>query len=145
MISSSNDLLDRLALRELVDAYALAADTADGDAVAALFTADGQLVLHLDPSDPQATVVRRGRAEIAAAIGGLRDYERTHHTVSSTGAEVTGDHATGTTRCAAHHVRGGQDRALFLRYDDEFRRLDRRWLFARRVLWTEWSATVPLQ
>lgn len=141
-MTAANAALDRLALRELVDAYALAVDVADGEAAAALFTPDGELVVHLDPADPETFSVRSGRAEIASIGDGLRAYDRTHHTISSTSSEVDGDRATGRTRCEAHHLRDGRDLVLYLRYDETFRRVEGTWRFTRRELHTEWSATI---
>lgn len=142
---------DRRELRELVETYAAAVDTADAAAVAALFTAGGALVLFMDPASDAPTGERRGREEIEAALVGLRRYRATHHTISSQVVRpIDADTAGGTTRCVAHHVEpdsdgdGWHDRVLYARYDDEFVRIGGRWLFARRELHVQWVSVLPV-
>jgi ketosteroid isomerase-like protein len=140
---------DEWEIHQVVERYASAADRADGDAVAAVFTDDGELEIWMDPTSESRTAIRRGPAEIAAAIRGLTRYRSTHHTISSSVATVDGDHATGETRCEAHHVEAGagevHDRVLFIRYDDTFARVDGRWRIARRELHVKWIAIQPVE
>ena len=123
-------------LRRLVEAYAQRADAADGDGVAALFTADGVLEVFGTPGSDAPTGVRAGTEEIARAIDTLSRYRTTMHVVASATAEVTGDEATGETRCMAHHVSGDDgeltDRVMSIRYADRYRRTPAGWRIARR-------------
>jgi hypothetical protein len=147
-VSDADGLVDRLALRELVEAYASGADRRSGVEVAALFTADGRLVVRLDPADDGPGAVRRGRAEIESAISTLRRYRATCHVIANTAASVDGDGATGRTGCVAHHVQGEpgaeRDRVLYIRYDDTFVRFEGGWLIDTRVVNVEFVEERPL-
>ena len=140
--------IDRQALRELVDAYALAVDHADGAAVAALFTSDGVLATWMDPASGESTGERIGREKIQAAVDGVARYHATHHTISATRSVIDGDRATGETTCEAHHVEGSppdaRDRVLHIRYTDTFARTDDGWRFTRREVRVRWVAILPV-
>jgi uncharacterized protein (TIGR02246 family) len=132
-------------IRQLIERYANGADRADGEAVASLFAEDGELVIWLDPQNAQPTSTRKGHADIAEAIGRLDEYRATQHVISNSAVDIGGDRATGDTRCTAHHVRdqdhGPQDHILFIRYVDEFVRIEGRWRIARRELRVQWVST----
>jgi uncharacterized protein (TIGR02246 family) len=132
---------DRGALRDLADAYAHAVDGRDPDAVAVLFTEEGRLVSRLHGGDEP--IVRTGRREIAAALtAGLARYVVTTHIVGGQVVELSGDMATGTTVCLAHHVyeRDGARRMLVMavRYTDFYARQPDGWRFAQRELVLDW-------
>jgi uncharacterized protein (TIGR02246 family) len=150
MTDSLDPAGDHWEIRQLVERYASAADRADGDAVAALFTEDGVLEVRLDPKTPdQVTGVRNGHAEIAAAINGISHYRATQHLIANSVAELDGDRATGVTHCSAHHLGGesdgNPDRVLFIRYLDTFRRPDGRWRISRRELRVQWISRQPVE
>lgn len=133
----ADELADRVELRALVEAYAVAADRRDSDAFAALFTEDATLATY-DASGSQRSRYT-GRSEIASIPDRLRTYDLTVHIVSTVDLHVDGADATGEAYCDAHHVRGTDDRLLVIRYVDRYCR-DDRWRFASRevrVLWTE--------
>jgi uncharacterized protein (TIGR02246 family) len=134
---SADELADRIAIRELVEAYAHAVDRADSEAFAALFVDDATLATY-EPSGSERTRYT-GRPEIASIPDRLREYDFTVHIVSSLDVQVAGDEAAGEAYCQAHHVRGADDHLLVIRYVDRYRR-DDKWRFASRevrVLWTE--------
>lgn len=139
---------DTVALRSLVDAYALAADHADGAAAARLFVEDGRMTLWTDPAGAEPTGVRRGRDEIAAALDSLSRFRATHHAISSVGVAVVGDRATGEVMCVAHHLdeTGPEalDRVLYIRYADVFVRAGVSWLFESRELRVQWVDVRPV-
>src|SRR5258708_28889240 len=62
---------DRLAIRELVDAYAYCADRRDVAGQLALFTEDTELVVFADSRDPTPTQRFRGRAALAPVFDEL--------------------------------------------------------------------------
>jgi hypothetical protein len=55
------ELADRMAIRELFDAYARCADTRDPDGQKALFTEDTRFVVLLEGAGTDATYVIEGR------------------------------------------------------------------------------------
>ncbi len=129
----------------LLAAYAAAVDRRDLEALRGLFLADATLSVRRGGGAPE---VHRGHAGLADAIAMLGAFEATLHEVSSVVVEVdeSGDAATATSVCVAHHVRrvgdhDGEDLILHGRYTDRFARDDSgTWRFASRdlhVLWTE--------
>lgn len=139
---------DRTALRALVDDYARCADRIDGEGLAALFAPDGVLRV-CERGNPEPVRQRTGRAEIAAAIGGLSRYEVTMHLVANHYVDIDADgtSATGETYCRASHisaVEGGPPGArtnhvMNIRYLDRFVRLPEGWRIAERELQVEWT------
>lgn len=133
---------DRVALRDLVEAYARCADRIDAAGLAGLFVAEG--VLRIVPRGADAPARERiGREAIAAAITGLDRYEATFHFVGNHYVDVDGDIASGEVYCIAHHVAGppGEqtDHAMFIRYEDSYRREPDGWRIVERVLRVEWT------
>lgn len=132
----SQDLTIAAAVRGLVEAYAQAADEADGSALAALFHDDGVMRVFRDPAKPTDHTVRSGRSEISTAMEGLKAYSATTHVVGSHTSSGVGDIVTATTRCVAHHLYGSRgeqrDLVMHIRYDDRVERREQGWLFAER-------------
>ncbi|WP_262282771.1 nuclear transport factor 2 family protein [Micromonospora sp. MA102] len=140
---SPEQAADRVALGELVDAYARLADRRDARGQAALFTADARVAVYDgEPDTTEPTQVLNGRDELADAFGALRNYDRTTHFNGQRTVTVDGDRATGETYCLAHHLwtEEGQRTLMVMsiRYHDTFVRQDGRWLFAERRLITDW-------
>ena len=138
------DTADRLAIRELVDAWARHADRREPERQAALFTEDGRVTVYMgEPETSEAVQVLTGRAELTAAFEALRSYEATTHFNGQHTATVDGDRATGETYCLAYHLwsSGGQRTLMIMsiRYLDAFIRQDGTWLFAERQLITDWT------
>ncbi|HTT86062.1 MAG TPA: nuclear transport factor 2 family protein [Acidimicrobiales bacterium] len=141
---------DRLALRGLVDAYALAVDRRDSTAVAALFADEGRLVSRLRHPAGDRPIVRQGRQEIATAISaGLEHYVTTTHVVGGQVVAIDGDRASGATVCLAHHVyrRAGVLRLLVMavRYTDAYARGAGGWCFTERQLDLDWRQDRALE
>jgi len=140
----AGDTADRLAIRELVDAWARHADRREPERQAALFTEDGRVTVYMgQPETTEAVQVLTGRAELAAAFDALRSYDATTHFNGQHTATVDGDRATGETYCLAYHLwsSGGQRTLMIMsiRYLDAFIRQDGKWLFAERQLITDWT------
>jgi uncharacterized protein (TIGR02246 family) len=140
----SGTAADQAEIRQLVESYAAATDGGDGDAVAALFVPDGEFVMYLEPNAEEPTSHRHGRAEIATAVGKIRDFNATYHSIGSCVVEVDGETAHGETRCEAHHLIGEspqlRDYTMYIRYVEDLARVDGRWLFRRRELRVLWIA-----
>ena len=140
---SPAEAADRLAIRELVDAYAHCADRRDARGQMALFAADAHFVVYMDARDPQPSQELRSREALGPVFADLNRYAATMHFVGqSTILTLTGDRATGETYCLAHHLslQSNERRLMIaaLRYADEFAKKDGAWLFAERRLYVDW-------
>jgi hypothetical protein len=134
---------DRLAIRELIEAYAHCADRRDAKGQMALFTADTNFVVHMNAKDPKPSFELHSREALAPVFAELNQYDATSHFVGqSTIFTLTNDRGTGEAYCLAHHVtvKGGNRRLMLasLRYNDTFVKLDGVWLFAERLLYVDW-------
>jgi hypothetical protein len=140
---SPAETADRLASRELVEAYAHCADRRDAKGQMSLFTPDTHFVVYLNAKDPMASQELRSREALAPVFAELNKYAATSHFVGQgTILTLTGDRATGEAYCLAHHVTvdNGKRRSMVasLRYLDMFVKSDGTWLFAERQLNVDW-------
>ena len=120
---SPHEAADRLAIRELVEAYAHCADRRDAKGQMALFTADAHFVVHMDAKDPKPAQELHSREALAPVFDALNQYAATMHFVGqSTIVTLTGDRAIGEAYTLAHHltVEAGKRRLMIaaLRYDE---------------------------
>jgi SnoaL-like domain len=136
---------DRLAIRELFDAYAHCADRRDAEGQKALFTVDTRFAVHMDGEGSEPTYVLRGREELTPVFADLNRYEVTTHFNGQSTVTIDGDRATGESYTIAHHLFTEDDvRKIMiasLRYLDVFAKIDGRWYFAERDLILDWSET----
>jgi len=140
---SPEEAADRLAIRELVEAYAHCADRRDAKGQMALFTEDTHFVVYMNAKDPKTSMDLHARDALAPVFADLNKYDATTHFVGqSTIFTLTADQATGEAYCLAHHVTvNGEKRRLMvasLRYSDSFVKRDGSWLFAERQLYVDW-------
>jgi ketosteroid isomerase-like protein len=140
---SPTEAADRLAIRELVEAYAHCADRRDAKGQMALFTEDTQFVVFMNAKDPKPSMDLHSRDALAPVFADLNKYDATTHFVGqSTIFTLSADRATGEAYCLAHHVTvDGEKRRLMiasLRYYDTFVKGDGGWLFAERQLYVDW-------
>jgi ketosteroid isomerase-like protein len=140
---SAAEAADRLAIRELVEAYAHCADRRDAKGQMALFTEDTHFVVYMNAKDPKPSQELHSRAALAPVFDDLNKYDATMHFVGqSTVLSLTGDRATGEAYTLAHHLTvDGAKRSLMiatLRYGDTFVKNDGTWLFAERKLYVDW-------
>ena len=134
---SPAEAADRLAIRELVEAYAHCADRRDAKGQMSLFTPDTHFVVYMNAKDPTPSQELHSREALAPVFADLNKYAATMHFVGqSTIFTLTADRATGEAYCLAHHltVDGGKRRLMLasLRYLDTFVKMDGAWLFAER-------------
>jgi ketosteroid isomerase-like protein len=145
---SPREAADRLAIRELVDAYAYCADRRDAANQMALFTEDTDFVVYMDSRNPAPTQRLQGRDALAPVFDELNTYEATTHFNGQSTAMLDGDNASGVTYCLAHHVKvDGSARTLMvasIRYLDTFVKQDGAWFFSQRKLMVDWTETRPL-
>lgn len=140
---SPEEAADRLAIRELVEAYAHCADRRDAKGQMALFSAGTHFVVYMDAKDPRPSMELHSRGALAPVFADLNKYAATMHFVGqSTILTLSGDRATGEAYCIAHHltVDGDKRRMMvaYLRYLDTFVKTDGTWLFAERLLYVDW-------
>jgi hypothetical protein len=136
---------DRLALRELFDAYAHCADRRDAEGQKALFTDDTVFAVYMAGEAGEATYVLRGREALTPVFDDLNRYEATTHFNGQSTVTVDGNRATGESYTIAHHFfHEDGDRKIMiasLRYLDTFAKIEGRWYFAERKLILDWSET----
>ena len=145
---SPEEAADRLAIRELVDAYAHCADRRDAKGQMALFTEDTRFIVFMDATAAEPTQRLHGRESLAPVFDNLNTYAATMHFNGQSTVWMNGDGATGESYCLAHHLSVGQDgqRTMMIasiRYLDEFVKQDGGWLFAERRLMVNWTETRP--
>jgi hypothetical protein len=140
---SPNEAADRLAIRELVEAYAYCADRRDAKGQMSLFTADTHFVVYMNAKDPVPSQELHSREALAPVFADLNKYDATTHFVGqSTIFTLTAERATGEAYCLAHHVtvKDGKRGLMIasLRYLDTCVKIDGSWLFAERRLYVDW-------
>src|SRR6201986_463087 len=95
---------DRLALRELFDAYAHCADRRDAEGQKALFTVDTRCAVYLNGAGSEASYVLEGREALTPVFADLNRYETTTHFNGQSTVTLDGGRATGERYTIAHHV-----------------------------------------
>jgi ketosteroid isomerase-like protein len=140
---SPEQAADRLAIRELVEAYAHCADRRDAKGQMALFTSDTHFVVYMNAKDPTPSQELHSREALAPVFAELNQYATTMHFVGqNTILTLDSDRAAGEAYCIAHHLTlDGEKRRLmvaYLRYLDTFAKIDGAWLFAERLLYVDW-------
>jgi hypothetical protein len=140
---SPGEAADRLAIRELIEAYAHCADRRDAKGQMALFTPDTHFAVFMNAKDRKPSPELHSREALAPVFADLNKYAATMHFVAqSTILSLTHDRGTGEAYCLAHHlsVDGDQRRLMIaaLRYYDTFAKMDGTWLFAERLLYVDW-------
>ena len=140
---SPSEAADRLAIRELVEAYAHCADRRDAKGQMALFTADTHFVVYMNARDAKPSQELHSREALAPVFADLNKYAATMHFVGqSTIFSLADDRATGEAYTLAHHltIDGGERRLMIaaLRYSDTFVKMDGAWLFSERQLYVDW-------
>jgi hypothetical protein len=136
---------DRLAIRELFDAYAHCADRRDADGQKALFTDDTVFAVYMSGEASEPTYVLHGRESLTPVFDDLNRYEVTTHFNGQSTVTLDGERATGESYTIAHHVytEDGARKIMIasLRYLDTFAKIDGGWYFAERKLILDWSET----
>ena len=148
MTMSAEEAADRLAIRELFDAYAHCADRRDAKGQMALFTPGTHFLVYMDSRSEQPTQELHGREALAPVFDNLNTYQATMHFNGQSTVVLDGDRATGESYCIAHHLHevDGQRTVMkaYIRYLDVFaRQPGGSWLFAERKLMVDWTETYP--
>jgi hypothetical protein len=140
---SPEEAADRLAIRELVEAYAHCADRRNAKGQMALFTADTHFVVYMNAKDPKPSQELYSREALAPVFADLNQYAATMHFVGQTTIlTLTRDRGTAETYCMPHHltIRDGKRSLMIaaLRYTDQFVKIEGAWLFSERRLYVDW-------
>ena len=143
---SLDEAADRLAIRELIDAYARCADRRDAAGQMALFTDDSHFVVYMDATLDEPTQELHGRDALAPVFDDLNAYVTTTHFNGQSTVVLDGERAAGESYCLAHHLSSAPDGQRILmvasiRYFDQFVKQDDVWLFAQRRLMVDWTET----
>jgi hypothetical protein len=145
---SPQEAADRLAIRELFDAYARCADTRDATGQMALFTADTRFSVFMDGPGSVPTSVLEGRESLAPVFDDLNRYEHTMHFNGQSTVVLDGPKATGDSYTIAHHVYTEDETRMmmvaWLHYLDRFTKIGQDWFIADRQIILVWSETRPL-
>jgi ketosteroid isomerase-like protein len=138
---------DRLAIRELIDAYAHCADRRDAEGQMSLFIEDTHFVVYMDGRESEPTQMVDGREALTPVFDDLNRYQATMHLNGQSTIKLDGDRASGESYCIAHHLftEDGERKLMvaWLRYGDTFAKVDGDWLFAERNLYVDWTETRP--
>ena len=130
---------DRLAIRELFDAYAHCADRRDAEGQKSLFTEDTHFVVYMEGEGTEPTQELNGRDALTPVFDDLNRYDATTHFNGQSTIALDGDRATGESYCLAHHLytEDGERKLMVssLRYLDAFVKTNGTWLFAERKLY----------
>jgi hypothetical protein len=140
---SPTEAATRLAIRELVEAYAHCADRRDAKGQMALFTADTHFVVHMNAKDRKPSQELNSREALAPVFADMNKYAATSHFLGQTTIlTLTNDRGTGETNCMPHHLTvDGNKRQLMiaaLRDYNTFVKQEGAWLFAERLLYVDW-------
>jgi ketosteroid isomerase-like protein len=142
---SPEEVADRLAIRQVIDAYAHCADRRDAKGQMALFTPDTVFEVFMDSRLAEPTQTLRGRDALAPVFENLNTYQATTHFNGQSIVEIEGNTAKGESYCIAHHLTvDGEKRMLMvasIRYLDTFSKENGAWLFAQRKLMVDWTDT----
>jgi len=115
---------DRLAIRELFDAYAHCADRRDAEGQKSLFTVDTHFLVYMEGEGTEPTQELDGREALTPVFDDLNRYEATTHFNGQNTVALNGDRATGESYCLAHHLftEDGERKLMVasLRYLDTF-------------------------
>src|SRR4029077_10703814 len=99
---SPDEAADRLAIRELVEAYAHCADRRDAKGQMSLFTADTHFVVYMNAKELTPSQELHSREALAPVFAALNQYAATTHFVGQSPIlSLSGDRATGEAYCLA--------------------------------------------
>ena len=133
-------IVDRIAIKDLIDSYSHDADRRLAHQQAMLFTKDAVIeIYNAEPetgTKPEARILSRDSLE--KAFGVLKKYDVTMHFNGQSTIKLNGDRATGEVYCLAHHIWKVNGKRMLMvkaiRYYDDYVFQDGSWLFKKRKL-----------
>jgi hypothetical protein len=141
---NTNEAADRISIRELIDNYGYYADRREAQKQAALYTENAIMEVYRgEPDTSKPVAILKGRKELQEAFKGLEKYNMTFHLNGQNTIKFSGDSATGTAYCIAHHLFVEEGKRMLLvmgiHYYDTYTHRNNQWLFARRKLIIDWE------
>lgn len=130
------DLLDREAIRTLIQAYCTAADRHDHEKMRSLY--------HEDAIDEHGHMSKGPAMDFIDKLPEIQaSMEILHHNVTTINLAIDGDYAEGEVYLIALHRVKGDDGSFDVlvggRYFDKYARRDGRWKFAHRAIVADWA------
>src|SRR4029077_4428095 len=142
---NGTEAADRLALRELFDAYAHCADRRDAEGQMALFAPDARFAVYMSGEGSEPTYVLEGREALSPVFADLNQYDVTTHFNGQSPVSLDADTKVGEFYTIAHHLytANGERKIMIasLRYLDTYSKVDGAWYFAERKLIVDWMET----
>src|SRR5271167_4350403 len=89
------EMADRLAIRELVDAYANCADSRDTEGQMALFAEDCEFIIFMDSRSKVPSQEIRGREKLRPVFENLKTYAATTHFNGQSTITINGSWSNG--------------------------------------------------
>lgn len=125
---NTGSIEDRMAIRELIEAFAVRVTQKDPELWSEVWAPDGVWIL---PSEPQGV---SGRQNIRAAFAQkMAPVENIHMTCTPSEVHIQGDSGTGKTFCRETiYLEDHIKKVLIACFHDEYTKLDGQWLFASR-------------
>ncbi len=132
---------DRIALKELVDAFSVLADRKDVRAQTQLFTPGGTVETY---RQGELVAKLNGRKEMEDAFGAfLKNFETVYHFNGQQTVTINGDKASGISYCMVTLIGTENGKkvktSIGVYYQDEYVREDNRWLIAKRKSVFDWE------
>lgn len=145
---NTNELTNRLELKELVDTFSILADTKDVAQQVLLFKEDALVTSRISGQPGNSY---QGRQEIGKAF---TNYLNLFHTVYHINGQQTvtftdDKHATGIAYCQVVLIRDADGKEIQLtqgvRYHDSYEKIGSKWLIAKRGSNFMWSRTDTIE
>lgn len=139
------ELMEKQALKELVDTFSNLADMRDTKTQSTLFTEDATMTSIVGGN----ASTLKGRDEIEKACAKfLSLFDTVYHSNGQQVVTVDGDRAKGVSYCTVmligKNAEGVRTQNLQgVRYEDEYQKIDGKWYIAKRTSHFEWSDVRP--
>lgn len=137
-----NELIEKIALKEVVDQFSTLADIKDVDSQMLLFTEDAIVESY---RNGERSSLLQGQEEIGAAFSNfLGLFHTVYHINGQQTVSINGNKATGTSYCLVKLIsknEEGKDTQITygVTYYDEFEKKDSRWLISKRKSYFNWE------
>lgn len=139
------ELIEKQALKELVDTFSNLADMRDTKTQSMLFTEDATMTSIVGGN----ASTLKGRDEIEKACAKfLSLFDTVYHSNGQQVVTIDGDRAKGVSYCTVmligKNAEGVRTQNLQgVRYEDEYQKIDGKWYIAKRTSHFEWSDVRP--